>query len=361
MLELAAIVAAIPVAEARVPDDLRDAWAAYVRVYVQPDGRVADPSTADATTSEGQSYGLVRAVWMDDRETFDRLLVWTRDNLQSGDATKLPAWKWGQHPAGEWAVLDPQPAADADQWMAWALILADRQWDAPAYRRQAQALLNRVWEEETAVVGSLRVLLPGPWAQNQNPVQLNPSYWLPFAWREFAAVDAAHDWTGLIGDAYTAWERTAMASGLPPDWVWVDAASGLRVPPPIGQEAKEDFGFEAFRIAWTLAAEVRWWDERRARALLKPFRELEPRWRKDGRIPAVLRPDGQQRVEWEYPGLYGALLPAWAVDDPFAANGLFRREIRPLRAEHGWGEVGDYYAQNWVWLGIALWRGVGTP
>lgn len=361
MLEVAAIVAAIPVAEARVPDDLRNAWSAYLRVYVQADGRVKDPSSADATTSEGQAYGMMRAVWMGDRETFDRLLAWTRENLQAGDSTRLPAWKWGVHPTGEWDVLDAQPAADADQWMAWALIVAARQWGEPDYRRQALALISRVWEDETALVGNRRVVLPGPWARGKDPVQLNPSYWLPCAWRDFAAIDATHDWTALIDDAYAVWAQTATPSGLPPDWVWVDGGSGRRVPPPAGEQAKENFGFEAFRIGWTLAAEVRWFDEPRARALLEPFRELEPRWRKDGRVPGVILPSGGGAVDWEYPGMYGALVPAWAVDDPFAANCLYRQELRPRRAAHGWGDAADYYGQNWVWMGIALWRGVGSP
>lgn len=344
------------------PRELREPWAAYVRAFVQGDGRVMDPATGNLTTSEGQALALVRAAWIGDRAVFDQVLRWTRDNLQGGDPGSLPAWKWGEAEDGTWRVLDPQPASDADHWMAWALVRASRRWNAPAYLEQALAILDRSWAQETVEVGGRTLFAPGPWAVTQEgPARLNPSYWLTFAWRDFALVDAGHPWAELIPAAYECWERTRLPSGLPPDWAWLDRQSGERVPPPPGDEGKEVFGFEAFRLAWTLAAERSWYGDPRADPMLRAFGQLSGPWRASGRVAAIVDAHGAEAVDYEYPGMYGALLPAWGIVEPAAARALYAREIRPRREAHGWGDAADYYGQNWVWLGIALWKAGAPP
>ncbi len=73
------------------------AWQQFKQDYISDAGRVIDPSSPQKiTTSEGQSYGLFFALVANDRETFDRLLTWTENNLAAGDLTAhLPAWLWG--------------------------------------------------------------------------------------------------------------------------------------------------------------------------------------------------------------------------------------------------------------------------
>ena len=58
---------------------LENLWISY-RDKIQKDGRTIDRSRNYMSTSEGQSYALLRAVWMDDKETFDRVLKWTNNN-----------------------------------------------------------------------------------------------------------------------------------------------------------------------------------------------------------------------------------------------------------------------------------------
>jgi endo-1,4-beta-D-glucanase Y len=359
-----AVVASAPDRPAEAPgrDALRADWKRYVAAFVQADGRVIDRAGADISTSEGQAYALVRAVWCDDRATFESVLRWTRDNLQGGDPARLPAWKWGRRDDGSWTVLDPSPASDADQWMAWALLLAADRWGAPDYAARAAPLLRGIWEEETQRVGGRRVVLPGPWAKGRGAIQLNPSYWLPFAWRRFARADPARAWGTLVDDAYAAWDACRQPSGLPPDWCWLDAETGAQLPPPEGRSDATAFGFEAFRVGWTLAAEVRWHGDVRARAQLEPFGRLADRWTQGQAIPAVILPDGTPKETWGYLGLYGALLPAWATIRPRAVGPVYAEEVRAVReAEPNPRDARDYYAHNWVWMGLALWGGLATP
>lgn len=338
---------------------LAPAWIAYREHFVEPSGRVVDPHAGNRSTSEGQAYAMVRALWADDRATFDLAWTWMRDNLQSGDPARLPAWLWGQSAAGRWEILDPQPAADADQLAAWALIGGARRWKEPAMAEAASALLAGIWSQETELVDGERVVLPGPWAMGKDPLVFNPSYQLPFAWRTFADFDREHDWASLIGPAYRRLHTCRGSSGLPSDWCYFDRATGARVPP--ADPRHDEFAFEAFRVGWTLAAEAKWHGDRRARVLLKPFLALLGRDADPVRIPARIDDDGRARADWEYPGMYGALLPAWASRRPGAAAAAWRETLVPLRAPHGWGDPEDYYGQNWIWLGLALWQTEDKP
>jgi endo-1,4-beta-D-glucanase Y len=330
--------------------ELVAAWQEYVAAYVSEDGRVIDRGDSDRSTSEGQAYAMVRAVWIDDRGTFERVRAWTDTNLRSVEGP-LPAWLWGRRADGTWGTLDPAPAADSDQWIAWALLAGAERWREPAYAAQALVVLAAIWERETRVVAGTRYVVPGPWAQTGDPVRLNPSYWLPFAWRDFARADPSRPWSELLEGAYRGFAACRGATGLARDWCYLREADGTVVAAPRGSEAHDDHGFEALRVPWTLALEAAWHDEPRARRLLAPYARLARDWAAGGMLPAVVAPSGEARVGWAHLGRYGALLPAWKPAD---ARALWERALAPARAPHGWGPREDYYLQNWVWLGRAL-------
>lgn len=351
-------------AVAHPPDltvQIESGWTQYITSFIQDDGRVIDRSAGDISTSEGQAYGMLRAVWSGDRSTFDRVRGWSTRNLQGGDPHALPAWRWGQRPDGKWGTLDEQPASDSDQLMAYALLLAAGTWEEPAYREDAVALLHQIWERETREIAGQRVMLPGPWAVDQDTVQLNPSYFMPFAYRAFAEADPEHDWKALIGTSYDLIDRGITAYGLPPDWMWVNASTGELMAPPGSQTHKLSFGFDAFRVAWNLAADVQWHDETRARILLARMAPLGTTWRDEGKIPSQIAPGGESASNHDYVGMYGALLPAWHHSRPGDAALLYETHVAPSATGGIWGRPNDYYAQNWVWFGLALWTGLAKP
>ena len=339
---------------------LQSSWNNYKQAFVQADGRVIDRAADNISTSEGQAYAMVRAAWIGDRDTFDRARSWTRDNLQGGDGARLPAWKWGANAAGTWGTLDTTPASDADQWMIYALLLAHARWHDDTHLAQARALAAAFYDTETAVVGGRRVVLP--WPDDGKPVVVvNPSYLLPFVYRALATADPERHWGELVTSSYELLAASRSPSGLPRDWLRVDRATGELASFEADEAPKNAFGYEAFRVAWTLAAEVHWYDEPRARIELAHLDQLRHRWKEQGRIAARIAPDGRELVDYEYPGMYGALLPGWELARPGAAQRLYDEELAPRRAPHGWGDANDYYGQNWIWLGVALWAGLAVP
>lgn len=341
------------------PADMATEWIAYREAYIQADGRVIDRSQDDVTTSEGQAYAAARAAWVGDLATFHRVLTWTRHNLQASDPRRLPAWRWGRRPDGSWGVLDQNPASDADIWLAWSLITAGRRWDRPQWVTDGAALAGEVWDAETAVVSGRRLLLPGPWVlgpggcapEEAGPepatVLVNPSYYMPFAFRLFAEVDPNHAWLGLVDESYRLFDEILAPHGAP-DWVRIDRRTGAVVAFAESESARAVSGYEAIRAPWNLAADATWYADPRARRLLGRLDALGTRLQREGRLPAVIRPDGAAASPWESRALYGALLPVsvlrgWNVD-------LRARVQRPPGEAPGRA----YYDENWTWFGSAL-------
>src|SRR5581483_2836031 len=118
---------------------LQSSWEKYKTQFLNKDGRIIDPSQNNITTSEGQSYALLRAVWMDDKDTFDKVWTWTKNDLKRPN-DHLFGWRWGKRSSGTYGFIEnggDNSASDADSDIALALILASRRWNADSYKSAA--------------------------------------------------------------------------------------------------------------------------------------------------------------------------------------------------------------------------------
>src|SRR5207253_9506464 len=106
--------------------------------------------------------------------------AWTENNLAQGDLTAhLPAWIWGKRDDGSWGVIDTNPAADADLWIAYTLLEAGRLWQERRYTALGSVIAARIVRDETATLPGLgRTVLPGPvgFRLRADAWRLNPSY-----------------------------------------------------------------------------------------------------------------------------------------------------------------------------------------
>ena len=211
------------------------AWEGFKARFVDRSGRVIDPSTPNRhSTSEGQSYALFYALVANDRESFDRVLQWTINNLAGGDLTaRLPAWQWGRREDGSWQVIDENAASDSDLWIAYALAEAGRLWQVPRYQAIARLLAERILREETAQIqGFGRTLLPGPVGFQLRPdvYRLNPSYVPIQLMRRFASLYPQPEWKQLLATSIDTIVRSS-PRGYAPDWVLFSANSGFTFDP----------------------------------------------------------------------------------------------------------------------------------
>jgi endo-1,4-beta-D-glucanase Y len=212
-------------------------WDTYAARFINDDGRVVEHSANDRSTSEGQSYALFFALADNDRARFDKILNWTQNNLAAGDMTKrLPAWQWGKAPDGQWKVTDPNPASDADCWLAYTLIEAGRLWKEPRYSQLGRQMLGLIAKQEVAdLPGFGSMLMPGNtgnWIHN-NTWTLNPSYLPLFQFQRFADVDPAGPW-GAIAMNIPRLLRQGSPKGFAMDWVNYIPNEGFDPAPPPG-------------------------------------------------------------------------------------------------------------------------------
>jgi endoglucanase len=288
-------------------------WDAYKAAFLSPDGRVVDPR-GDITTSEGQSYALFFSVAAGDRPTFERLLQWTEHNLAAGDLTaRLPGWKWGPDGAGTWRLLDDNPAADADLWLAYALLEAERLWGfRPGLGR---AIAGRAWDEEVRrLPGIGHILLPGARGfSHRDHWRLNPSYWAP----QVLARLAQHDgrWHDVASNARGILKRFKQV----PDWLKVFHDGRVEVDGPTA--------YDAIRVPL--------WQG----MLADPVRTHAPLY--------ALR---QGQWDGKSAGFFAALLPAAVGDEP-----LLQKLRGRLRGQEGlFSAPPSYFDENLVLFGLGF-------
>jgi endoglucanase len=276
-------------------------WDRFAGRFIEPDGRVVDRTFDSKTTSEGQSYALFFALVADRRDQFDTVLAWTSDNLAKGRlGPRLPAWWWGKTDDGDWRVKDSHSAADADLWIAYALLEAARLWAEPRYAEIGKQMLESIQRDEVELIGDGNaILLPGPvgFALDDERFQIAPSYMPGFLFRYLADVDPNGPWR-RVWETYGRMQPRLFARGVAPDLATVDAAG--RVLP----DATAVGSYDAIRVyLWAGMS-----GDATAVRLLEPFATLVRRY---GAPPERVDPStgvADHRVSFPI-GFSGAVLP----------------------------------------------------
>ncbi len=350
---------------------LTSSWEKYKTKFINKDGRVIDysqnsfaASQGDITTSEAQSYALLRSVWIDDKKTFDLVWNWTKNNLKR-PKDHLFGWKWGKRPDKTYGFLPDggvNSASDADSDIALALLLAAKRWNIKEYLNQAQLILPDLWKIETDIVNGKRYLLAGNWAKTADRDILNPSYFSPYAWRLFAKVDQKNDWESLIGPAYELLKKSgtepldkAQAAGLPPDWLSIRRDSGQIEPPHFGN-LTTNYSYDAIRIPWRIGLDYFWHGEKRAKDYLATLDKLYGDYKQNGKLPGSYSHDGTVLNQNEVPAVYATSLGYFLVIQPLLAKEIYEEKILKLYSNdtNSFKQDLPYYEENWLWFGAAL-------
>jgi cellulose synthase (UDP-forming) len=321
----------------------------FMTRYVAPDGRVIRRDQGGDTVSEGQAYGMLLAVALDNQARFDSIWRWTRTHLQLPSGLLAADWANGR-------VVSPRPATDADLDAAQALVLAGERFGVLAYRQQGVALGRAILGSETATAGSQTVLVAGPWARS-DPAVLNPSYFSPRAYADLARADHDPRWAMLVSSSRSIVSNlVAGGRSLPPDWAAISTAgqtlagtsSSLPAPDPIGDPAdpastavSPASSFDAARVAIRFATSCVPADRRLAASLWPLYRKAP------GRDTYAL--DGTPRTSATHAvSFVAAAAAARAAGDRGAATRLLGR-AQAADAAHP-----TYYGAAWVALGRAM-------
>lgn len=192
-------------------------WVAFKRRYLAPDGRVIDTGNAGISHSEGQSYGMLVAVWMDDRPAFEAMWRWTNRRLRR-PRDNLYAWRYDPH--ARVRVNDMNNATDGDLVLAWALYRGALRWGEAEMAEAAFAIARDMLTLCTTTYVDRQVLLPGAAGfRRADHIVLNSSYYAFSAFRSLSRLVPDDRWVQLEAGGIDIISAGRFGQwGLPPDW-----------------------------------------------------------------------------------------------------------------------------------------------
>ncbi|MDD5064104.1 MAG: glycosyl hydrolase family 8 [Phycisphaerae bacterium] len=344
-------------------------WAGFKHYFIDGSGRVKRPDENDSV-SEGQAYAMLRAVWLNDKETFDKCYIWTENNMSRyktrGD--NLLAWRWK---GGK--VIDFTPASDADIDYALALIFADARWGDPGssaienYGDKAKKILDDILNLETYSTVSGRLYL-SPWIYDGKVITesfaVNPSYYSPAHFRIFYKYTQDKRWLKLVDTTYYMLNSLSRSFagqqgiGLIPDWCSVDMEDKFGI-----LEGKGDrFGYESIRIPFRVGLDYFWFKSKDGKKFLKGFSGfLEQQFEKNGIIFCEYDYAGDALKKFDSPAFYSCYYYSLsAAKSRYAQKALEKNRSRLKIDGDFWFYENnqDYYLNCLSWLAEGLKAGV---
>ncbi len=339
---------------------LRQSWSFFKKKFIINYGQVIDPANNDLTTSEGQAYTLLRAVWENDQTTFKSVWQWTKDHLQYRRQDKLLSWSWkkegNEYKLGDWAT-----AADADEDTALALLFAGKRWKNDSYTKEAQEMIDDIWRQEVRQINGSYFIISGVDKKEREGYLVNPSYFSPATYKIFAQVDKKHPWNKLADDSYRFLNRLGQQSGnqtyLPPNWVLVDDSGAIKSAAKYVPKDPDLYGYDAFRTMWRVGLDSLWFNDSRALAYLK---KVEPfylkNWQEKEKIAALYDLNGQEKVSYNSLSTDAGALSVFSITNREVAKKLYDKyfDQKFNYSEGYWNNPKDYYDQSWGWFGDGL-------
>lgn len=262
--------------------DFYDAWKSRYLEAGCGSGRFyisADVDKNNLTVSEAHGYGMILTVLMaghdpEAQTLFDGLYAYFRDHPSS---THENLMSWYQDESCR-DVEGSDSAADGDLDIAFALLLADRQWGSCGsidYLGEARKVIADIQDGDLDRRG-LYVLL-GDWVTTSDSeyyASTRTSDFMPDHFRSFAASTGNGSWTELLDQTYRLIEELqtdhSPGTGLLPDFV-IDP---LGTPEPAWPGFLEgdhdgDYDYNACRDPWRLATDFLVSSDGRARAAVQ--------------------------------------------------------------------------------------------
>lgn len=245
-------------------DVLKAVWAGWKTRFVS--GGVIqgnDPSGTKMSISEGQSYGMLLSVWMNDQAAFNS--IW--------NATEQTFWNSGKGWYG-WKIGDGNFAGDADIDICGALIMASAlvdsgYWTKPSgtnYKDKAITVMKSIQSNFIDAGSNYRI---NSWPGAGDGIR-NPSYHMP-GWypmfKEFADSNkvTGMDWIKAASGAMDLIEAQPNSQyGIARNF-----SSGSGGSPSGGTSSPNnyDMGFDAIRVPYRMALAALWYPNTLPRAV----------------------------------------------------------------------------------------------
>jgi endo-1,4-beta-D-glucanase Y len=346
---------------------LNKSWQYYKTKFMAENSSHVVSNTYGGTISEGQSYALMKSFWMNDPETFQHVWRWTQTHMKRPN-DNLIGWRWGgENPA---SLIETENATDADQDIAYVLLLAGKKWDRPDYFQDGLALTKDIWRYNVSHLHDRYFLKPGTWSgfKLNNQLALNPSYMAPYVYQTFAQYDEEHadGWKQLAEDTYETLEACSNLSkvNLAPNWCAISTEAepsthGKKRPLKVyfsdvqGAGAR-DFSYDAFRVFWRMEMDSKLSPSpgrERAKDYLKKHGYLLTYWEKHSFTPEGFTENGQPRTDKHSGFSAGGTLTVSHAMNPHGDSVLYESLLGQYYNPEGyWFNDYNDFLHSVIWL-----------
>lgn len=218
-------------------------------------------------------------------------------------------------------------------------------------------------------------------SNDKNMPWINPSYYMPFLYRIFAKLDLEHPWEQLAADAYKdiqesmqaklsndKSERFAGKGILMPNWLTYNELGQITDLPWAQDEVIDDYmsGWDAFRSWYFMAADKRWHNASEPDYFLngKSYEFFKNQLEQYGYIRAGYTIAGEIKnanwVDQNSFGINGAYLAFFSqTNDKANTEKILDSILKKYDPKGYWEDRLEYFKQNWAWLGLAFYSGLG--
>jgi len=248
--------------------DFYDAWKDEYLEQTCGAGRFVVRASAgggNLTVSEAHGYGMMILALMaghdpDARTLFDGMYAYFRDHPTTNH-DDLMAWNQNNSCQDAGGV---NSATDGDLDIAYALLLADKQWGncgAIDYEAQAETVLEDILEGDVDASASYTLL--GDWvtpSSTQYYPSTRTSDFMLGHFKSYAAATGETDWTGLVDSLYDVVDELqtddAPSTGLLPDFAVNPATTPEPAPAGFLEGANDGaYNYNACRTPWRIGTD----------------------------------------------------------------------------------------------------------
>ncbi len=214
--------------------------------------------------SEGQGYGMLIAAYMAGYDAnakiiFDGLYNFYKAHPSSINSN-LMAWQQGTLCTD---INGVDAATDGDMDIAYALLLADKQWGSAGainYLQAANDIINAIMTSEVNPLEFSTML--GDWVTSGNSTYYatRPSDFMPDHFRAFYYSTLDNNWNHVIDECYTVIStiqtNNSPATGLIPDFVVNCNTTPIPASPNFLEGPNDgDYNYNSCRVPWRLATD----------------------------------------------------------------------------------------------------------
>jgi len=333
--------------EAEIDAKLHAVWQQYTagdpatqRLFYTVPGEMAyipDVRNADVRT-EGQSYGMMIAVQLNQQEEFNRIWKWTKTYMFHREGKLAGYYAW--HCRTDGTQIHAGPAPDGEEWFVMSLFFAAHRWDNGDgifnYEGEAQTLLRHMLHNGESGPDSGApmfdreqkqiVFVPnGPGSRFTDPSYHLPAFYE--LWARWAADPADRETLATVAlTSRQLFKRAAHPqTGLMPDYTSFDGK-------PMAVHGHENFLFDAYRTIGNVALDYSWfgrdaWQVKQSNRVLAFLAAQGPDCANNFTL------DGKPLTKAFSPGLFAmAAVGALAADTPDAKLFVQRLWDMPIPA-----------------------------